>query len=454
MTCPGGRPVNPTYPPPPPDTPPAKAFKRFYPGDVGGELDRSREALNATGLLTTAARPQRRRVRVAIFDTWPVCSCASDACHLCSDPLSRIRDCRDRLRGAGRDTSRLDPFADGIVIPRERIYDSIGNSPLRHICSHRRDCDGDLEDEYAIADHGLFIAGLIHEICPAAQISVYRVLNDYGIGIWETIAKAVGHAINEANGAPLVLNLSLGFGPELVMLDTLLEDPVGRAYNAGITWAKDVAARIQEGRDPAVELNALGHPTFEAMTQLFNVTLPSNVFVVAAAGNDSCRATDGSGAVAAPRFPAAIDGVLAVAATAADGQPASYSNDDEISDPASPRPDNGVGAPGGSTQYVPVPAGSGTSASGFTRSENGIVGLYVSDNLPNPNLYGLAEWSGTSFAAPIAAALAACIWQDEPGLLAIDHEVPWRDRATNPPRDLLTAFVGPPRDRIELVQRL
>jgi subtilisin family serine protease len=51
-----------------------------------------------------------------------------------------------------------------------------------------------------------------------------------------------------------------------------------------------------------------------------------------------------------------------------------------------------------------------------------MVGVYASDRIPadgaEMNDTGLASWAGTSFATPVAAGLAACIWSARPELSA------------------------------------
>lgn len=97
------------------------------------------------------------------------------------------------------------------------------------------------------------------------------------------------------------------------------------------------------------------------------------------------------------------------------GRIASYSNDDDFID----TPDDGIGAFGGDADDL----------TGMTT--DGIVGLYVSPRIPPDtpdmparpgtgnlggpaNTRGWASWSGTSFAAPIAAGFAACLWSAAP----------------------------------------
>ncbi len=70
-----------------------------------------------------------------------------------------------------------------------------------------------------IVDHGLFVSGLIHLAAPGAQIRLVRVLNDYGIGSLQGILAGLQtlaahpEKLDIPQGSPVVVNLSLGFGP-------------------------------------------------------------------------------------------------------------------------------------------------------------------------------------------------------------------------------------------------
>jgi subtilisin family serine protease len=151
--------------------------------------------------------------------------------------------------------------------------------------------------------------------------------------------------------------------------------------------------------------------------------------LVAAAGNDSCNDRARLG----PRLPAALDGALAVSAFVRDArngsamQIADYSNDDDC------LPHNdGIGAFGGNVRQAVLAHGAAAAAGGQvqqyaeTDRAQELVGLYVGDaypadrphSAPAENTTGWAGWAGTSFATPVAAGFAACLWSENPDLTA------------------------------------
>jgi hypothetical protein len=73
------------------------------------------------------------------------------------------------------------------------------------------------DHNYNMTDHGLFVAGIIHSIVPAAEIHLYEVLNSEGVGDLETIARGLWqvaeeqyqHFIATGEVKPLVVNCSL-----------------------------------------------------------------------------------------------------------------------------------------------------------------------------------------------------------------------------------------------------
>src|SRR6266566_3701744 len=78
-----------------------------------------------------------------------------------------------------------------------------------------KDIDGNLIG-YPIADHGLFVAGIIRTLAPAANIVCIRVLNDFGVGnttaliqMLETIVNHVGTDLH----LPLIINMSMVVTP-------------------------------------------------------------------------------------------------------------------------------------------------------------------------------------------------------------------------------------------------
>jgi len=166
--------------------------------------------------------------------------------------------------------------------------------------------------------HGTHIAGVIHAIAPNARLMPLRILDSQGRGNTFVLAYAIEVAV--ANGAD-VINLSLGADCDSKVLGNTIESAIAQG-----------------------------------------------VVIVAAAGNDS---------VSTPQCPAAMPGVLSVAAVDENRQRADWSNyGDWIS----------LAAPGiGITSTFPLGYGVETDTSGY------------------------ASWSGTSMATPFAAGAAALL---------------------------------------------
>jgi hypothetical protein len=146
------------------------------------------------------------------------------------------------------------------------------------------------------------------------------------------------------------------------------------AVATGIRWATDHGAQV-------VNLS-LGSPCGDQLeTEAVSYAQAHNVLVVASAGNDQ---RDGNRVM----YPAALTGVVAVAATGRDGTRAWYSNSGSYVSIAAP----GGSADGNAADDVPVlvPGGSTTTS------------------------------AGTSFAAPLVAAAAALVMAERPDLSAQD----------------------------------
>ena len=194
--------------------------------------------------------------------------------------------------------------------------------------------DNDPNDDHG---HGTHVAGIVAArfnngtgvvgICPQCEILVIKVLDENGVASESSVTDAIEYASywGAANNKRTIINLSLG-GPDY---DRALEQAVARAQTRG-------------------------------------------ALLVAASGND------GPGA---PSFPALFGGVMAVAATNNDDQPASFSQYGEIAAP-------------GKSIWSTVPL----------------------DYWPFLPPY--ASMSGTSMAAPLVAGTAGLVWSAYPYLTA------------------------------------
>jgi hypothetical protein len=274
-------------------------------------------------------------------------------------------------------------------------------------------------EAYDIRDHGLFVASVVHATAPWARIRLLRVLNNFGVGSLHALVVALVALIRSKRPEEqLVINLSLGMLPPLEQLRDIW---FGFAINGlpGCPENKDLQFlpggkpltrgelnQLVDRKDPSVttNLDVLHAPVQELMATL----LAHNCLVVAAAGNDSVFRGVQRKPRWGPRLPALYDDVLGVAAhTVRPGAPARYSNRGET--PSAPIRD-AVATFGGDL------AADGLSPSG------GVIGVYSAEQFPPLlppaapaiNFTGWAEWSGTSFATPILAGIAANYWATQP----------------------------------------
>jgi len=329
---------------------------------------------------------------------------------------------------------------------------------------------------YDMSDHGLFITDVIKDIAPNAEVRVYRVMTDEGVGDLDVLSQAVRDAIDYVGQEqrdkglerprPLVLNFSLGIAPQLLLLKQLWNDP-GRYYQN----PRDLIDAINGLKTPVTppspnqpepvdsEVATLRDGGFIArdenrftgvlgpVEKIFSFGGLERVLAIAASGNDSAGDRRRFG----PRLPAACEGVLAVSAVAGTQAPprgfwarlwrrlpsrgsnrrplraSYYSNiDDFFAD------NDGISAVGGEAM-------NGQSS---TNATTALVGLYASENVPpgstTVNDAGWAAWSGTSFAAPVAVGFAAALWSEQPDLSALQvRKYILYDPATKQDRDVL-----------------
>ncbi len=275
------------------------------------------------------------------------------------------------------------PYADSVV---PWLQEQMPDEPIPH-------------HEFAMPDHGLFVAGIVHDIAPEAELHLIRVLNDDGVGdlyALEDVLRSLPDRFLPSSGdgdARLVVNLSLGSAVP-VPRRRYFQRWLPRAHEAsGGAWPADVALA-----------NELLEGAHAGLLRTMQWLYDRGVLVVAAAGNDGLR-RHLNGVPPPPRYPAYYEPVLAVAAADADGSPASYSNRGDVVPFG-----NGVTTFGGS---VSVPGARKPPVS----DENAILGVYSSPTLPDGsrNETGWVRWAGTSFSTPIISGLAARLWQQDAG---------------------------------------
>jgi len=255
-----------------------------------------------------------------------------------------------------------------------------------------------------MADHGLFVAGIIHSIVPQATIHLIEVLSPLGVGDLETLS----------GGLQKVLDVIYQKPPE----PSESEEPQEprRKLVVNCSWMLDLP-RVEE------HLQALSYTdpehAFEWEVWQLAVNDENQALalqgkcerlmalgrqVIAAAGNDRQGTNNGSIAPAT-RFPAAFLNTVGVGALPKDAVPdsttqkypsSSYSNIADV-----PNTEIKIATLGGEE-------GEG----------KGVLGLYLGE-FPGcenqPNCTKWAWWAGTSFAAPILTGAIAAVLSSPTG---------------------------------------
>ncbi|MBA3943860.1 MAG: S8/S53 family peptidase [Herpetosiphonaceae bacterium] len=224
------------------------------------------------------------------------------------------------------------------------------------------------DHRYVMADHGLFVAGIIHTLAPQANLHLIEVLNPYGVGDLESIALGLWRLTKRQSQRPLLINCSL-----------VVNIPLPGHPHPELNWERLI-------NEPELA-KLMGLP----LESICNTLLGEQVQVVAAAGNDSSKHD------LPARFPAAFNSVVGVGALQKDGQPASYSN---LSDTPVP---NSIATFGG------------TAHTGLATAGEAVLGVFTGDfpgttpGSTTPNTNGWAWWSGTSFATPVVTGVLAAL---------------------------------------------
>jgi hypothetical protein len=230
-----------------------------------------------------------------------------------------------------------------------------------------------------MSDHGIFVAGIIHSLAPQAQLHLFQVLNEYGIGTLEIIGAALEKVIQDLGNSALVVNLSL-----------TLDIPIEKAHTKS---------------DKKGVRDVLGEPILQKKSWLERVAWPAEWIcdlvyalgsrVIAAAGNDRDGAKQGSPRPQA-RYPAALERVLGVGA---------LPNTKTRPSPAVPL------LTARYSNLSDKPAQSGiTTLGGEEGQYEGVLGIYL-EKFPDGSTSqaGWGWWCGTSFATPIISGTTAAV---------------------------------------------
>ncbi len=232
---------------------------------------------------------------------------------------------------------------------------------------------------YFMPDHGLFVSGIIRDIAPRVRLRLVRILNDFGCCDLYNLFAALTDLEQELVSGTirrLVINLSLAIMPDIRRLPYIwFED---RAWpSSHLHGAMRLLSQLEEG-----------------LRLLFESLYAHGALIVAAAGNDSTPANKQGKRPRPPRAPARYATTISVTALNSQHEAAQYAN---------------------AASIAPLDAGIATfggDSYGFTAPDSlpdAVRGVYIAPLFPggDPNTNGWADWSGTSFAAPIISALGA-----------------------------------------------
>jgi len=251
-------------------------------------------------------------------------------------------------------------------------------------------------------DHGLFIAGVVHDIAPKASIECIRVLNDLCVGDANLIVNALSNIYQRKIGAvsePL-------FGKLVVINMSLVIPTDGELQSKGV----DLHGGVFQ------DIRALLFFFIKSLTDL-------GVVIAASAGNEGdLREMSGPrpGALYPAKFcdePYNNDSIIPVGAVDSAGNATTYSCYPGL---------RGVATYGGE---VPSASPKNPPSNNPSMDTSDMPrGIYSSVEYPPlsadppeqyyaaPNDHAWAYWVGTSFATPIVSALAARILQQQPSL--------------------------------------
>src|SRR6266487_1575651 len=294
-----------------------------------------------------------------------------------------------------------------------------------------KDIDGNLIG-YPMADHGLFVAGVIRTLAPAANIVCVRILNDFGVGnttaiiqMLETIADHVQkEKVEKPDFHPrLIINMSMVVSPydeqlQCLKLDGELSSSVREGLQAPLQVLANlgviVVAAAGNDSDPR-----MGMKDSDLCTKIKDLDPPT--------GMKCMNMADGMRL--GPRYPAAfadtIPQVIPVGAIDGSGQPAPYSDYPGTNGVATYgggllMRDVANSQPGHTLAMEPIDSLRGIYTTPYypalslcdtdTSQKEPVKFEYPEIDAPNNNACW-AYWSGTSFATPIISGLTALVLQ-------------------------------------------
>ncbi|MCC6628511.1 MAG: S8 family serine peptidase [Chloroflexi bacterium] len=273
--------------------------------------------------------------------------------------------------------------------------------PFDHVAGFRSNLRDRLASNGAasLVDHGLFVAGIVRDIAPRATVRLIRVLDDSGVGDVATLFQVLQQLPGQLErGSRLIINLSLV--ADLPTADELLAQ-----------WFPQTHADATALRYSWQMIGAMLGLTHRCLQETLDWLAAQDVLVVAAAGNEGFDPAMRP----EPLYPAAYDTVLSVAAVTRSDEPAQFSNRGDMRVFG-----NGVAVFGGQGLAPSDEALPDVPKAGKDGWRDAVAGIFSAATIPlapavaATNDTGWVWWSGTSFAAPIVAAIAANLLLDAP----------------------------------------
>lgn len=284
-----------------------------------------------------------------------------------------------------------DPGVSVPVGPKLHVYYSataelaaiqVGNPPEAH---HNNG------HPYDTSDHGLFIAGIIHNLAHNARIHLVRVLNDYGVGTIETLALGLNIILDTDAANPhfdilnnIVVNCSLtvnfDFGLDKKNILIRLKNIAGAVTQAILNDEfPEFVENMQKGIEWYCDVVGLNNNTG---------------MIFSAAGNNS----EPGKVKRPPLYPAAFLPVIGVGA-----------NEDYSHEPDRPKHDGAL-TMGGKMKRS-------TNCNHAHKDKNSILSLFLQDTVAPDcrqnvgNSTGWARWAGTSFSSAVVAGCVVYLCQ-------------------------------------------
>jgi Subtilase family len=342
------------------------------------------------------------------------------------DTLPELQQISNAVIASGNSNPLLVDIAENVILNYQVLSDVL-DVPNPDQPATGNDICGRLVG-FPMNDHGVFIAGIIRDLAPAANVECIRILNDYGVGDTTMLMDAFAYIQNRLSDT----------NPETGEPGDLLDTPV--VVNMSLTATLPEEALAQWGfTDQTIA------PTRIALLLPMQTLAGKGVVFTASSGNGSGphdQETNPPGERLKPRYPAAfayplpgvnnepgLPAMIPVGAVNKEGLAASYSN----------YPGKlGIGAYAGE---LPQPSGASPSVTTGTAAQlpiDALRGVYTApfypalsetDSLPvhSPAPVSYPEyplspavtwayWMGTSFATPIISALAARVLENQPSV--------------------------------------